>query len=649
MSGIQDLLRRGVRFVMSLSMMNRWIVLGIDLFLCAVGFFVAVAVRQVMNPVDLIPDIGLWGLVFLLFSSIFFYIFKSYKGLIRHSNLQELWRIMVALTCSSVALYMTLLRYADFEQIFSLMFVVLVTSVTLTIGVRMLIVMLYNYTVSYTGPNSEKTLVYGIGPHSIALAQWINRSSHNRNQVEGFLVRNQKAGKMRINDLPVFDLALDHSDKYFRKYEITTILFSDRRAVRKEKDFISSCMERGLSVMVSPPFNGVDECFQNRIQMKPIQFEDLLGREEIKIDTTRIGSQLNGKVILITGAAGSIGSELVRQLVAFRPELLILFDSAETPMHNLRMEMEQKYVCQKVEVVIGDVRNKQRLDYVFKKYRPQVVYHAAAYKHVPLMEENPCEAVMANVMGTRNLSNFAVQYDAERFVMISTDKAVNPTNVMGATKRIAEIYVQSLAKVCSKSGKQIRFVTTRFGNVLGSNGSVIPHFKSQIERGGPVTVTDERIIRYFMTIPEACRLVLEAASFGKTGEIYVFDMGEPVKIVDLAKRMIEMAGLVPGEDIEIKFTGLRPGEKLYEELLNDKESTVKTQHEKIMGAKVREYDFEAVSNQIKHIIESACEMSVPETIRSMKDLVPEFKSQNSPYEVYDAADLKKIEQPATVG
>lgn len=636
MNEFQNLVRRFFTKLMGMSMFNRSIVLVIDLVLCVAAFIGAVYIRSKVDPYHSIPNVAGWCVLYLGLNAIAFYLLKSYRGLIRHSNLQELWRVFAALLLSN-GVFLAILVATRVDIPFKLFLVqnLMIYALSMMLSMRLIVVFLYYYTMSYSGKKSKNTLVFGIGSQSISLAQWINRSPRNNHIVQGFLTSEGMSRSMRIQDLPVYDLKKDNMDLYMRKNQILTILFPDYQTARKEEVFVSQCLEKGLEVMVAPPFEGVQDPSKINFQMKPIQFEDLLGREEIRIDMNRISAQVHNKTILITGAAGSIGSELVRQLAMFKPKALILLDLAETPLHNLRLELEQKFPDLIYHTVIGDVRSVNRLSFVFRKFKPQVVYHAAAYKHVPMMEENPCEAILVNVLGTKNLSNFAAQYGVERFVMISTDKAVNPTNVMGASKRMAEIYVQTLAKECARMGNPIQFVTTRFGNVLGSNGSVIPHFKSQIERGGPVTVTHPDIIRYFMTIPEACRLVLEAASFGKSGEIYVFDMGEPVKIIDLARKMIEMAGLLPEVDIRIKITGLRPGEKLYEELLNDKETTLPTEHEKITVAQVRSYDFEEVCDKMKSTIDAAYTVDIPSTIRSMKELIPEFRSQNSPWEVFD--------------
>ncbi|MBR2154792.1 MAG: polysaccharide biosynthesis protein [Bacteroidaceae bacterium] len=366
-------------------------------------------------------------------------------------------------------------------------------------------------------------------------------------------------------------------------------------------------------------------------KINSIKIEDLLDRPVINIDTENVRQTIQGKIVMVTGAAGSIGSELVRQIIPYGPEAVILYEMAESPLHDLTLDLKAQFPNQKLVPRIGDVRNEERIEEVMKEYNPTVIYHAAAYKHVPLMEDHPNEAICANVLGSMNMANMAVKYGAERFVMVSTDKAVNPTNVMGCSKRLAEIYVQSLAKQQTKT----KFITTRFGNVLGSNGSVIPYFKKQIAAGGPVTVTHPEIIRYFMTIPEACTLVMEASTLGNGGEIFVFDMGKPVKILDLAKNMIRLAGLVPGKDIEIEFTGLRPGEKLFEELLNQKETTLPTQNEKIMVAKVREYEYKQVKKDILELIALAQGNKPFVTVQKMKDIVPEFKSKNSPYERLD--------------
>jgi len=632
---------------LGMSMVSRWIIFFIDLWLCTLGFIIIEYVRYKLFNDFSFPEFFISVFCFLTICAVFFYIFKSYAGLIRHSNFQEMWRPFSALLLSCFVLYFFMLLTDPLSKDIHLFLIANLFFVCLfmMLFVRFWIVYIYNHMVSYANVLCRRTLIYEIDAHSIALAQWLSKSSHPQHQIKGFLTREKTARKIRVQDLPVYYMNGNNIDWFMRRNEVNTVIFADYKSIKKESAFVSKCIDMGLSVLVSPPFEGLDTSKKIRFKMKPIQFEDLLGREEITINMERIGMQVKDKVILITGAAGSIGSELVRQLAQFNPKLLVLFDMAETPLHHLRLELANSFPGLEFVAIIGDVRSQSRLEYVFKKYNPRIIYHAAAYKHVPLMEENPCEAILVNVLGTMNLSNMALKYSVESLVMISTDKAVNPTNVMGASKRIAEIYVQSLAKECKKDGTPIRFVTTRFGNVLGSNGSVIPYFKEQIEAGGPVTVTDPKIIRYFMTISEACRLVLEAASFGNNGEIYVFDMGSPVKIADLAKRMIELSGYIPDVDIKIKYIGLRPGEKLYEELLNDEEKTVPTEHEKITVAKVRQYKFENVQQSIQIMIKFAKDIEIKETVKAMKKLVPEYKSQNSPFSVLDKhVDIDELEE-----
>lgn len=639
MKSLQFFLRRVFKNVLKYSLKHRHIVLEIDMLLCVLGFFSAVFVHSLGLGLRLnIDNFFILLTVFFISCLVSFLILKSYRGLSRHTNFMEMWRLYASLMIACVVLFVAVLATGeaiDHKSLFVMN--VFLINLFLLLFMRYSMVLIYNFTVNYTNNKYTNAFVFGTDQHCIALAQWLNKSNSSQYHVKGFFSRNKNERKARIADLPVFFLNGEQPDWIMRKNEITTIIFPDYVTVKNEQAFIKKCVDAGLKVLVTPPFEGLDHGQTKRINIKPIQFEDLLGRDEIKINMERIAAQTTGKVVLVTGGAGSIGSELVRQLAHFNPALLVVFDAAETPLHHLRLELERNFPDLKFVPVIGNVRNKNRLEYVFRDYKPQIVYHAAAYKHVPLMEENPCEAILTNVQGTMLLSNMSLKNKVESFVMISTDKAVNPTNVMGASKRIAEIYIQSLARKNKLMSHSTRFVTTRFGNVLGSNGSVIPHFKEQIEKGGPVTVTHPEIIRYFMTIPEACRLVMEAASFGRSGEIYVFDMGSPVKIVDLARRMIELAGFVPGKDIDIEFTGLRPGEKLYEELLNDKETTLPTEHEKITIASVQNYDYEYVLSSIEYMIDQSVEVDIDKTVEAMKKLVPEFISQNSPFEKYDKA------------
>ncbi len=635
MNKIQKYLRYIFKILMSISLINRWIVFILDVLFCLLGFATAVLITD-LNGHNEITNYPLFGVIFILCNLSWFVVFKSYRGLIRHSNLIEMWRPIVSIFFSCVILFTVgLLFNSELKFIFLFVERVFLISVFALLFMRFFVVLIYNHTINYTISVRNKSLIYGIDTHSIAIAQWLNTSSSLQHQVQGFISRNKDAHNTRIHGLPIHHLNGENIDWFLRKNEVNTVIFPDYASVRDEQNFISMCIDMGISILVTPPFENLDDSKKVRFQMKAIQFEDLLGREEIQIDLEAITKLTDNKTILITGAAGSIGSELVRQIARFKPKLLLLFDNAETALHNLQLEIEKDFPTLKFIPIIGDVRSEDRLHFVFRTYHPEIIYHAAAYKHVPLMEQNPCEAILVNVLGTMNLSNIALLNKVESFVMISTDKAVNPTNVMGASKRIAEIYVQSLAKECKKSANNMIFVTTRFGNVLGSNGSVIPYFKEQIEKGGPITVTDPEIVRYFMTIPEACRLVLEASSFGNSGEIYVFDMGKPVKIVDLAIRMIKLAGYIPYKDIDIQFIGLRPGEKLYEELLNDAETTIPTHHDKITVASVRQYEFDKVLADIQTIIAYSKSVDIKNTIKMMKQMIPEFISNNSPFSEFD--------------
>lgn len=564
--------------LVNLRYINRWIIFCADLFisLCVslIGVLGLLSIMHVYISGISVLKVGIASFVASILS---FLTFKVYHGVIRHSTLRGLWRIGgVAITKSILMFILLHLLRADFNS--SIYWVGGITDCMLTIvlliTLRVFVINVYNSVLSQLGKKRKRVLVFGMDEDSVMIATSPNRQVFMQNySIIGFLTFGSAKKNLRIAELPVYQIEdIDDLLRLIPRNNLDGILFPNIKTVRRERDrLIHYCEQASLKPLVVPDMEEVHEGGMKR-SVREIRIEDLLGREEISINLGEIGLLLKDKTILVTGAAGSIGSEICRQLAHFPIKKLICLDAAETPMHDLRLELEEKYKELDFVPIIGDVRNPDRVDYVFRNWHPQVVFHAAAYKHVPLMEENPCEAVRTNVFGTRVIADAAVSYGVEKFVMISTDKAVNPTNIMGCSKRLAEIYVQSLSVAISKGALagNTKFITTRFGNVLGSNGSVIPRFRDQIAKGGPVTVTHPDIIRYFMTIPEACRLVLEAGTMGKGGEIFIFDMGEPVKIADLAKRMIELSGLQVDKDIEIKYTGLRPGEKLYEELLSNK-------------------------------------------------------------------------------
>ena len=581
-----------------------------------------------------------WLGLSVLFSFVYFFVLKTYRTIIRHSTLKEFAKIGVASFMKSltVGLVMLILPFRDtFYAV--LMALDMCLTIVFLLMVRVAMIVAYD-TLREKVISSRKranVMVYGVDDKAVATVTRLVNSSHYN--VIGYLNYGQRLRGQNINGTKIFYFENQDDIKLFHeRFFVDAILFARESAVKVEADrLVEYCQEANVKVLVSPVIDEVVDGKIMKSSIREVKIEDLLGRDEIKISMAEIVENFSGKTVMVTGAAGSIGSELCRQLASFGPKKLVLFDNAETPMHNLRLELEERFKGLDFVPVVGDVRQELRLDYVFRTHRPQVVFHAAAYKHVPLMEENPCEAVRVNVAGSRNVADKCIEYDVEKMVMISTDKAVNPTNIMGCTKRLAEIYVQSLGLAIERGeikGKT-RFVTTRFGNVLGSNGSVIPRFREQIAKGGPLTVTHPDITRFFMTIPEACRLVMEAATMSTGNQIFVFDMGESVKIDTLARRMITLAGFVPNKDIMIEYTGLRPGEKLYEEVLSNKENTIPTPHERINIAKVREYEYEKARTVMAELERLSIIVEIPEMVKLMKATVPEFISKNSQFEKYD--------------
>ena len=567
-------------------------------------------------------------------------LFKSYNVVVRHTTLRDMLNYILALSVKVILIGLVV----GFVRIFNASVVVALAldfllSLFLMICVRLVMFWVYDmYKRKFKElSNRQRVLVFSTSDKSAAVVTRLENSPHYK--VVGFITRDDKSKNLRINDLPVF---VCHTDKQVEnaldQLSVRAILFSNEADVMSENNgLVDYCNRNNVKTLIIPTIDELEGNQMLRDRVREVKIEDLLGRQEIKISMDEIIANFKDKVVMVTGAAGSIGSELCRQLATFGIKQLVLFDNAETPMHNLRLELEQRFPRLDFVPIIGDVRHPDRLDYAFRKWHPQVVFHAAAYKHVPLMEENPCEAVLVNVFGSCNVADKCLEYGVEKMVMISTDKAVNPTNIMGCSKRLAEIYVQSLG-LAVEQGKVVgntKFVTTRFGNVLGSNGSVIPRFREQIANGGPVTVTHPEITRFFMTIPEACRLVMEAATMSSGNQIFVFDMGESIKIDTLARRMITLAGLKVGEDIEIQYTGLRPGEKLYEEVLSNKENTLPTSHDRIRIAKVREYEYDEMKQVLNNLVDLAHKVEIPEMVILMKKTVPEFISKNSRFEEYD--------------
>lgn len=567
-------------------------------------------------------------------------VFKSYKIVIRHSSLRDF--IVIAIEIASKGMMMLIiLAIAAYLHLDTLLALICDVSITFALALlsRIAMILVYDaYKAHIAEPSNGRMRIFVFGTSDKSVAAITRLQNSSTYQVAGLLAPNIRQ-HFTMNNLTVYSYQ-DFSElkRLMLDMSISGVLFaSEDDAREQENGLLGFCLKNKFNSLVIPSVEEVAAGKLMKRSVRNVKIEDLLGRSEIKLSMEEIHNSLKGKTIMVTGAAGSIGSELCRQLAGFDVKKIVLFDNAETPMYYIRLELEERFPYMKFVPIIGDVRSVERLDFAFRENRPDVVFHAAAYKHVPLMEENPCEAVLVNVNGSRNVADKCVEYNVEKMVMISTDKAVNPTNIMGCSKRLAEIYVQSLA-LAIEQGKVkgcTKFVTTRFGNVLGSNGSVIPRFREQIEKGGPVTVTHPEINRYFMTIPEACRLVMEAAAMGIPNRIFVFDMGQPVKIVDLAKRMIELSGLKLGTDIEIEFTGLRPGEKLFEEVLAATENTDPTSHNRIRIAHIREYEYEYALEAVNRLAELSASAIIPEMVILMKQVVPEFKSQNSRFAEYD--------------
>ena len=614
-----------------------WCIFWID---CAVIFISYLFIYQQINSgakaLGILGQLSMLFAIFTLFHAIGFRIFHTYDGILRYSSFIDLQRVFYAVTFGAVlsAITKNMLLSTHFFPGVEIEYrnIVLGALISTLVLWAIRVIAKTIFDVSLSDYNIKHAFIYGVKEGGIGLAKQIKNSKPMKFKLMGFISDDTKIKHHHLMGTKVYAPDLNTIRK-MRNNNISTLLISPGaiNVFRANKDFQDALLAEGIHIYMPT----TQEWNRNeQQQLKEVSIEDLLPRDEISIDMESVGSMLHGKRILITGSAGSIGSEMVRQIAKYSPAELILIDSAETPQHDIRLMMAKQFPEIKAETIVTTICSKSRMEHVFKTYLPDYVFHAAAYKHVPMMENNPCESIQNNVYGTKILADLAIKYGVKKFVMISTDKAVNPTNVMGCSKRICEIYVQSLNKAVKEGivKGETQFVTTRFGNVLGSNGSVIPLFKKQIKAGGPVTVTDPRIIRYFMLIPEACKLVLEAGTKGNGGEIFVFDMGKPVNIADMAQRMINLSG---AKNVEIKYTGLRAGEKLYEEVLNEKESTKPSFHDKIRIAEVREYDYTEVSKQIDNLIEKSKLYDEMLTVKIMKEIVPEYKSNNSIYEKLD--------------
>ncbi|QRX63042.1 polysaccharide biosynthesis protein [Dysgonomonadaceae bacterium zrk40] len=600
----------------------------------------------------LTPEVNADGitltLLLILFNTIFFVSFRTFSGILRFSSFTDLMRIFYALVMGYLLTFIAVQVIKRFDPEFAASNVTFIAifflNMFLMIFSRILVKETYE-SITGRGVKPVNIFIYGTKQAGISVAKALKGNNEFNYRVMGFISDEHHMIGKQLMGVTIHA----NDENLFRTLEtkdVKTIIVSPQKMQEiKNSNLLVNFVDHNIALLTTVPVNEWSGTMMSKAQIKDVQIEDLLPRDPIQVNMLQIAENLEGKRVMVTGAAGSIGSEIVRQVATFNPYSIILIDQAETPLHNMRLELQEKWRDLRTEIIVADISNAPRMEKVFARTRPQYIFHAAAYKHVPMMEDNVSESVQTNILGAKIVADLAVKYNARKFVMVSTDKAVNPSNVMGCSKRICEIYVQSLAKHLEKTGLHTtQFITTRFGNVLGSNGSVIPLFRDQIRSGGPVTVTHPEIIRYFMTIPEACQLVMEAGAMGHNGEIYIFDMGKPVKILDLAKRMIRLSGT---PNVKIEFTGLRHGEKLYEELLNLKELTKPTHHEKIMIAEVREYEYAEVSKQIENLIKVSYDYDDMRTVKKMKEMVPEFQSINSPFEAVDRL-LEKITNGAEI-
>lgn len=621
--------------IVRLKIVSRWLILLFDIAVVSVAFILALLVEENFVSHPFSSQYTLFHLLYCVgITTLYFIVFRLYRGIVRYTSEMDSIRILATLFATFVTQLALSFVVNSVHLTIRFIFIYCLFSFVLLVLYRVFIKIFFQYATSTRGYR-KNTVIYGAGELGIAVKLTLENDFRSKRIVVAFVDDDKNKKEKYIDGTKIY--SSENLANLLVKLNVSEMIVASHNIPTDHKnEIVDICLENDVNILTVPPVSDIMRGKMSPKQLKKVEIEDLLERPAIHISNDKIGEELTGKKVLITGAAGSIGSMISQKVCKYKPRMIIIMDAAETPLHDLKLDLEEKFPDLMIHSYIANVRDVARMTFLFETFKPHIVFHAAAYKHVPDMEDHPTESVRTNVYGTYLLANLAVQFNVNKFVFISTDKAVNPTNVMGATKRIAEIYVQSLNNEIRKNNSApTKFITTRFGNVLGSNGSVIPRFRKQIEEGGPITVTHPEITRYFMTIPEACDLVIEAGVMGQGGEIFIFDMGKSVKIVHLAEKMIKLSGNSPYTDINIKFTGLRPGEKLYEELLNDSENVLPTHHEKIMIAKVRENNFEEVNAHLETLFKFSKSDKTHSLVRQMKKMVPEYKSKNSSFEQID--------------